>query len=63
MHYLLQFFDYDHLHDDLKAVAMPFSALAYDLLNHLPNNSERTVALRELLGAKDAAMRSYLMNR
>lgn len=57
---ILQFFSYSHLRDDLR----PLSARFYDLAKHLadavPANPERTVALRKLLEAKDAAVRSML---
>jgi hypothetical protein len=57
---LLQFFAYEHLRDDLKAVSRPFCALANALVDELPRNPERTVALRKLLEAKDCAVRAKL---
>lgn len=57
---ILQFFAYEHLRDDLKLVSAPFGLLAHSLVETLPRNPERTVALRKLLEAKDAAVRAAL---
>jgi hypothetical protein len=57
---LLQFFVYSHLPEHLQAVSKPFSQLASLLVTTLPRNSERTVALRKLLEAKDCAVRAQL---
>lgn len=56
---ILQFFAFDHLPEKLQAVSKPFCELAHSLMV-LPRNPERTVALRKLLEAKDAAVRAYL---
>lgn len=56
---ILQFFQYSHLPAHLQAVSKPFCELASDILD-LPRNPERTVALRKLLEAKDAAVRAAL---
>lgn len=58
--YLMQFFAYDHLKPELQAHSKPFGDLAQHLLETLPNNPERTVALRKLLEAKDCAVRAKL---
>lgn len=58
---ILQFFDFDHLPPHLKQVSAHFHELAYQIVQHLPRNTERTVALRKLLEAKDAAVRSRVM--
>lgn len=55
-----QFFAFDHLPEELKTVSRPFALLAHDIVEHLPRNPERTVALRKLLEAKDAAVRAKL---
>lgn len=55
-----QFFKYDHLPPQLRAVSRPFCALAVDVVCNLPRNPERTVALRKLLEAKDAAVRAVV---
>lgn len=57
---MLQFFAYAHLPDHLLVVSRPFCELAYSLVDTLPRNPERTVALRKLLEAKDCAVRAVL---
>lgn len=58
--HIMQFFAFDHLPTEkLRSVSRPFAELAYSL-RALPRNPERTVALRKLLEAKDAAVRAYL---
>ena len=57
---ILQFFAYAHLPEALQAVSEPFGELAELIVSSLPRNPERTVALRKLLEAKDAAVRSAL---
>ena len=56
---MLQFFAYDHLRDDLKAVSKPFGDLAHHMVDTLPSSPERTVGLRKLLEAKDCAVRAF----
>lgn len=71
--HILQFFSYEHLPPHLQAVSRPFCDLArlivaadgFELTGHaiqfpLPRNPERTVALRKLLEAKDAAVRALV---
>lgn len=58
---ILQFFEYRHLPEHLQIVSRPFGLLAGDIVSNLPRNPERTVALRKLLEAKDAAVRARLM--
>ncbi|MDR6708165.1 hypothetical protein J2X73_002536 [Novosphingobium sp. 1748] len=55
---ILRFFKFSHLPQDLQAVSKPFCLLAGHLVTALPRNAERTVALRKLLEAKDAAVRA-----
>lgn len=55
-----QFFAYGHLPEHLKEVSKPFAELAERIVVTLPRNPERTVALRKLLEAKDAAVRARL---
>lgn len=57
---LLQFFAYEHLPPHLQTVSKPFGDLARSLVESLPSNAERTVALRKLLEAKDCAVRALL---
>jgi hypothetical protein len=58
--HIAQFFAYDHLPSHLQAVSRPFSELAEQIIATLPRNPERTVALRKLLEAKDAAVRALV---
>jgi hypothetical protein len=58
--HILQFFAYQHLPEHLQAVSKPFGDMANDIVAKLPRNPERTVALRKLLEAKDAAVRALL---
>ena len=57
--HILQFFRYSHLPAHLQAISKPFAEMA-DFVMTLPRNPERTVALRKLLEAKDAAVRAKL---
>ena len=58
--YLLQFFEYAHLPAPLQAVSKPFGELAQHIEKTLPNNPEKTTALRKLLESKDAAVRAQI---
>ena len=72
--HILQFFAYEHLPAHLQAVSKPFGDLARAIVHggstpdtgagilqvSIPRNPERTVALRKLLEAKDAAVRAML---
>lgn len=60
MDHILQFFVSDHLPEPLREVSKPFGDMAADIVLNLPRNPERTVALRKLLEAKDAAVRAHL---
>jgi hypothetical protein len=55
---MLKFFAFDHLPADLQPYSKAFCELAQDLAVMLPEGPERTVALRKLLEAKDAAVRA-----
>lgn len=58
---ILQYFEYEHLKlGPLRDTSRDFNHLAYDLVRRLPRNPERTVMLRKLLEAKDAAVRTAL---
>lgn len=58
--HIMQFFAYSHLPAHLQAVSRPFGEMAEQMVQTLPRNPERTVALRKLLESKDAAVRSVL---
>jgi hypothetical protein len=57
---MLQFFAYDHLPEHLQLISRPFCELAERIVDTLPSNPERTVALRKLLEAKDCAVRALI---
>ena len=75
--HVLQFFEYKHLPLHLQAVSRPFCELAHAMAkgdncgesgtctfgSPLPDNPEKTVALRKLLESKDAAVRTLLAVR
>ena len=58
--HIIQFFAYEHLPERLQEISKPFGELAISIVSTLPRNPERTVALRKLLEAKDAAVRAKL---
>jgi hypothetical protein len=72
--HILQFFAYQHLPPHLQMISRPFCDLAHAIVRGdnvaeagtvtigppLPRNPERTVALRKLLEAKDAAVRALI---
>jgi hypothetical protein len=58
--HIMQFFVWSHLPLHLADVSRPFAELAQHLIDTLPRNPERTVALRKLLEAKDAAVRAKI---
>lgn len=57
---IIQFFAYDHLRPELQAISKPFGDMAMWMVKTLNRNPERTVALRMLLLAKDAAVRASI---
>jgi len=57
---MLQWFKYQHLPEHLQATSKPFCLLAGTIVESIPRNQERTVALRKLLEAKDCAVRAVL---
>lgn len=57
---MMRWFAYAHLPAHLQEISKPFGELANWMVETLPQNPERTVALRKLLEAKDAGVRAYL---
>ena len=55
---ILRYFHYAHLPATLQAASRPFCELAAHIIATLPRNAERSMALRKLLEAKDAAVRA-----
>jgi hypothetical protein len=60
-HYVRNLFAYQHLPQHLRDISLPFHELAIKLVEELPENPERTVALRKLVEAKDAAVRAHVI--
>ena len=58
---LLRWFKTTHLPRNLAATSSLFGGVAAVLCSELPRSAERTVALRKLLEAKDAAVRATLV--
>lgn len=58
----LQFFSWSHLPLHLQIISRPFGELAEHIVKTLPDNEERTVSLRKLLEAKDAAVRASIFH-
>lgn len=58
---ILHFFHYTHLPASLQEASRPFCELASHIVSTLPRNAERSVALRKLLEAKDAAVRANVI--
>lgn len=54
------YFAYKHLPEELQQVSGRFYYMAQWIVDELPNGPEKTVALRKLLEAKDAAVRAEL---
>lgn len=57
---MLKWFDYDHLPPHLKEMSVKFHSLATTLTIFILPGPERTVTLRKLLEAKDAAVRAMV---
>lgn len=58
--HIMQFFAYEHLPAAMQEISRPFGELALKVIESTPRNPERTVALRKLLEAKDAAVRAAI---
>lgn len=61
--HIMQFFGYAHLPPEMQEVSRPFCELAEHVHATIQRNPERTVALRKLLEAKDAAVRASICGR
>lgn len=55
---ILRYFHFAHLPPALQVTSIKFYELACYMIAVLPRNAERSVALRKLLEAKDAAVRA-----
>ena len=57
---ILSFFSWDHLRGEYQGVSQPFGELAMWVQDNLKPGPEKAVALRKLLEAKDAAVRTIV---
>lgn len=57
---IMRYFSYGHLPEKLREISYPFFELAERMESTLPKGPEKSVALRKLLEAKDAAVRAAL---
>ncbi|MEM0907371.1 MAG: hypothetical protein AAGJ94_08410 [Pseudomonadota bacterium] len=60
---IMKWFEFRHLPSHLKAVSQPFHDFAEYLCETIEPGPERTIALRKLLEAKDAAVRAVVHPR
>lgn len=56
---IMKYFSWAHLPEQLQKISQEFATVA-TFVHSLPRNPERSVALRKLLEAKDAAVRAAL---
>lgn len=56
----MRYFEFGHLSKPLREVSKSAAQLATEWDRTLPDGAEKSVALRKLLEAKDAAVRSAL---
>lgn len=61
MEKMMNWFVYAHLPEHLQEISKPFHDLACVIIEKLESGPERTVALRKLLEAKDAAVRAKVV--
>ena len=57
---MMKWFAFDHLREPLREMSSNFYSLAEIVCQQIEPGAERTVALRKLLEAKDAAVRAKL---
>lgn len=57
---MLKWFEFSHLPQNLHEVSSYFFVLSGIIVSTIESGPERTVALRKLLEAKDAAVRAQL---
>jgi hypothetical protein len=57
---MMKWFEFGHLPEHLQVVSSGFYGLACSMCALVDSGPERTVALRKLLEAKDAAVRAKL---
>lgn len=57
---MMQFFGYKHLPETMQPTSKAFCDLAEWIDANLPENAEKTTALRKLLEAKDCGVRATI---
>jgi hypothetical protein len=57
---MMKWFACEHLPEHLKEIPQPFYFLAREMCHKIEPGPERTVMLRKLLEAKDAAVRAVV---
>ena len=57
---MMKWFEYEHLPPNLREISQPFCFLAREMCHKIEPGVERTVCLRKLLEAKDAAVRAVV---
>lgn len=56
----IQFFEFDHLPEELQKVARPVCLLADWIEENVPDGPEKSAGMRKLLEAKDCFVRATL---
>lgn len=59
---MMRYFTYSHLPGELQRISKLFHVTALAVVLAMPRSAERTVALRKLLEAKDAAVRAAVFD-
>jgi len=57
----IQYFEYEHLREDLQKVSKPIAELAHLMESTLPDGPEKSAGMRKLLEAKDCFVRAALV--
>ncbi len=57
---MMKWFAYEHLPEHLREISQAFCFLAREMCHKIEPGPERTVMLRKLLEAKDAAVRAVV---
>lgn len=60
---MLRWFEFAHLPNHLQSISTEFYTVAHRLCDKLKPGPERTVMLRKLLEAKDAAVRQAIQDQ
>ena len=58
----LKLFAYQHMSSPVQFICEPFSTMAKWVVETLPDNEERTIALRQLLEARNFAVRAIRLD-